>query len=235
EHCGPGAGEAGGHSGSVQCPGWPSHARTLNGVVNDSRRPGQSTVDLDNMPREECGVFGVWAPGEDVAKMTYFGIYALQHRGQEAAGIAVGDRRQVLVFKDLGLVSQVFDELTLSSLCGHVAIGHTRYSTTGSTTWENAQPTFRPIGAGGNASGDGVSVGTGIALGHNGSLVNLTELLAKSFETGRFRTPGGSDGKLPMVCTTDSDLICELIASAAADTGIEQAAYGLLPTLSGAF
>jgi amidophosphoribosyltransferase len=202
-------------------------------VVNDSRRPGQSTDDED-LPREECGVFGVWAPGEDVAKLTYFGIYALQHRGQEAAGIAVGDRRQVLVFKDLGLVSQVFDELTLSSLRGHVAIGHTRYSTTGSTTWENAQPTFRPIGAGGNASRDGVSVGTGIALGHNGNLVNLTDLLAKSYETGRFRTAGG-DGRLPMVCTTDSDLICELLASAAADIGIEQAAYELLRTLSGAF
>jgi amidophosphoribosyltransferase len=202
-------------------------------VVNDSRRPGHSTVDVEDPPREECGVFGVWAPGEDVAKLTYFGIYALQHRGQEAAGIAVGDRRQVLVFKDLGLVSQVFDELTLSSLRGHVAIGHTRYSTTGSTTWENAQPTFRPIGIGGNASGDGV--GTGIALGHNGNLVNLAELLAKSANTDGFRTAGGTDGKRPMACTTDSDVICGLLASAAEDIGIEQAARELLPTLSGAF
>jgi amidophosphoribosyltransferase len=205
-------------------------------VVNDSRRPGPSTVDVEDPPREECGVFGVWAPGEDVAKLTYFGIYALQHRGQEAAGIAVGDRRQVLVFKDLGLVSQVFDELTLSSLRGHVAIGHTRYSTTGSTTWENAQPTFRPIGAAG-ACRDGVSVGTGIALGHNGNLVNLTELLAKSNGTGRLRAGGsaGPDGKVGMICTTDSDVICELLAAAAADTGIELAAHGLLPTLRGAF
>ena len=85
----------------------------------------------ENSPREECGVFGVWAPGEDVSKLTYYGLYALQHRGQEAAGIAVGNGDQVLVFKDLGLVSQVFDEQSLESLKGHVAIGHTRYSTAG--------------------------------------------------------------------------------------------------------
>jgi len=89
----------------------------------------------ENEPREECGVFGVWAPGEEVAKLTYYGLYALQHRGQEAAGIAVGDGSQVLVFKDLGLVSQVFDEQTLAAMPGHVAVGHCRYSTTGSTTW----------------------------------------------------------------------------------------------------
>ncbi|MEI6253579.1 MAG: amidophosphoribosyltransferase, partial [Mycobacteriaceae bacterium] len=90
------------------------------------------TGQLENEPREECGVFGVWAPGEEVAKLTYYGLYALQHRGQEAAGIAVGDGSQVLVFKDLGLVSQVFDEQTLAAMPGHVAVGHCRYSTTGS-------------------------------------------------------------------------------------------------------
>ena len=105
-------------------------------------------------PREECGVFGVWAPGEDVAKMTYYGLYALQHRGQEAAGIAVSDGQRMVVFKDLGLVSQVFDEQTLSSLRGHLAIGHCRYSTTGATTWENAQPTFRTT-----ATGSGLALG----------------------------------------------------------------------------
>jgi len=89
---------------------------------------GQQT---DQEPREECGVFGVWAPGEEVAKLTYYGLYALQHRGQEAAGIAVADGSQVLVFKDLGLVSQVFDEQTLAAMEGHVAIGHCRYSTSG--------------------------------------------------------------------------------------------------------
>ena len=102
----------------------------------------------DEGPKEECGVFGVWAPGEEVSKLTYFGLFALQHRGQEAAGMAVSDGRQIVVFKDLGLVSQVFDEQTLSSLRGHLAVGHTRYSTTGSPTWENAQPTFRTTAAG---------------------------------------------------------------------------------------
>ena len=83
-------------------------------------------------------MFGVWAPGEDVAKLTYFGLYALQHRGQESAGIAVSNGRQILVYKDMGLVSQVFDESTLEALKGHVAIGHARYSTTGASTWQNA-------------------------------------------------------------------------------------------------
>ena len=105
-------------------------------------------TEIDSGPREECGVFGVWAPGEDVAKLTYYGLYALQHRGQEAAGIAVSDGRRTVVFKDLGLVSQVFDEQVLSSLRGHLAVGHVRYSTTGSTTWENAQPTFRTTATG---------------------------------------------------------------------------------------
>lgn len=124
-------------------------------------------------PREECGVFGVWAPGEDVAKLTYYGLYALQHRGQEAAGIAVADGSQVLVFKDLGLVSQVFDEQTLAAMEGHVAIGHCRYSTSGDTTWENAQPVFRNTAA-----------GTGVALGHNGNLVNAAELMARARDEG---------------------------------------------------
>lgn len=168
--------------------------------------------DLDG-PKEECGVFGVWAPGEDVAKLTYFGLYALQHRGQEAAGMAVGDHYHVLVFKDLGLVSQVFDELSLSSLRGHVAVGHTRYSTTGSGTWENAQPTFRVTASGG-----------GMALGHNGNLVNTAELLGKA------RAVGAVDASV----TTDSDLVCGLLAHAA-DAGVEAAALALLPQLRGAF
>src|SRR5262249_55624307 len=123
---------------------------------------------LEAPPGEECGVFGVFAPGEDVAKLTYYGLYALQHRGQEAAGIAVSDGAQIVVFKDLGLVSQVFDEQSLSSLHGHIAVGHTRYSTTGSPTWENAQPAF-----------GSTAVGTGIALGHNGNLVNTAELAGR--------------------------------------------------------
>ncbi len=168
-------------------------------------------------PREECGVFGVWAPGEDVAKMTYYGLYALQHRGQEAAGIAVSDGHRMVVFKDLGLVSQVFDEQTLSSLRGHLAVGHCRYSTTGSVTWENAQPTFRTT-----------ATGSGLALGHNGNLVNTAELrddvagLEKRIRSG-------------LNATTDSDLVTELLAAGAADLGVMEAAMRLLPRLRGAF
>lgn len=169
-------------------------------------------------PREECGVFGVWATGEDVAKLTYYGLYALQHRGQEAAGIAVGDGQQVLVFKDLGLVSQVFDEQTLSSMPGHVAIGHCRYSTTGSTTWENSQPIFRTT-----------SAGNGVALGHNGNLVNTAELAERAVELG---VAGGRPSK---AATSDSDVLTALLAHAAADRTLEQAAMELLPTVKGAF
>ena len=115
-------------------------------------------------PQDACGVFGVWAPGEDVAKLAYFGLYALQHRGQESAGIATGDGHKVLVYKDMGLVSQVFNESALQSLTGHVAIGHCRYSTTGGSTWENAQPTL------------GGTDTTTVALAHNGNLINSAEL-----------------------------------------------------------
>ena len=100
-------------------------------------------VGVQGEAREECGVFGVWAPKEDVAKLTYFGLFALQHRGQEGAGIAVGDKDNIVVFKDTGLVSQVFDETVLDALQGDVAIGHTRYSTAGGNSWENVQPMFR--------------------------------------------------------------------------------------------
>ena len=101
---------------------------------------GRLTAALDPQdvgPQDACGVFGVWAPGEDVAKLTYYGLYALQHRGQESAGIAVSNGRQILVYKDMGLVSQVFDESTLESLKGHLAVGHSRYSTTGASTWHS--------------------------------------------------------------------------------------------------
>ena len=164
---------------------------------------------------EECGVFGVWAPGEDVAKLTYYGLYALQHRGQEAAGMAVSDGSNVLVFKDLGLVAQVFDERSLSSMSGHLAIGHTRYSTTGSGTWENAQPSFRTLETGGS-----------LALGHNGNLTNTSELSARAAaldpRTGE------------MGATTDSDLITTLLAAQPGRTPHE-AAREVLPTLRGAF
>ena len=136
-------------------------------------------------------MFGVWAPGEDVAKLTYYGLYALQHRGQEAAGIAVSDGSALVVYKDLGLVAQVFDEPTLDSLRGHIAIGHCRYSTTGSSTWENAQPTFRTT-----------RTGTGIALGHNGNLVNTADLADRAAKLGvadarEASAPRGRPASLP--------------------------------------
>jgi amidophosphoribosyltransferase len=159
-----------------------------------------------------------------VAKLTFYGLYALQHRGQEAAGISVSDGQQIVVFKDLGLVSQVFDEQVLVSLRGHLAVGHCRYSTTGSGTWENAQPTFR-----------NTATGSGLALGHNGNLVNTAELLARARAIGA--DTGAATGSRADLAraTTDSDLICGLLAAAAADTGVEQAALELLPTLRGAF
>jgi len=113
------------------------------GAALSSAHPFDDSADPS--PREECGVFGVWAPGEEVAKLSYYGLYALQHRGQEAAGIAVADGSQIVVFKDLGLVSQVFDEQTLSSLNGHIAVGHCRYSTTGASVWENDSSTVAEV------------------------------------------------------------------------------------------
>lgn len=168
-------------------------------------------------PRDACGVFGVWAPGEEVAKLTYFGLYALQHRGQESAGIAVGNGDQTVVYKDMGLVSQVFDETTLKTLTGHVAVGHTRYSTTGASEWQNAQPT---LGA--------TSSGT-VALGHNGNLTNSTELL----ELVRDRC-GTDVGELRYGSTTDTALITALLGSYP-DRTLEDAAAEVLTRLRGAF
>ncbi|MBA3524059.1 MAG: amidophosphoribosyltransferase [Geodermatophilaceae bacterium] len=176
--------------------------------------PPERRVDVvDPSPGEECGVFGVWAKGEDVAKLTYYGLYALQHRGQEAAGMAVSDGASVVVYKDLGLVSQVFDESTLASLEGHIAIGHTRYSTTGGVSWENAQPTFRTT-----------SAGSVLALGHNGNLVN-SAALAAGLAPDRTGMPKA---------TTDSDVITSLLALRP-DQSVEAAAMDVLPTLRGAF
>jgi amidophosphoribosyltransferase len=193
-----------------------SSTAALPPVVIEPLRDPETDAATDQGPKEECGVFGVWAPGEEVAKLTYYGLYALQHRGQEAAGIAVADGSEIVVFKDLGLVSQVFDEQTLSALKGHIAVGHCRYSTTGSGSWENAQPTFATT-----------SVGSGLALGHNGNLVNTAEL---SLMANRL---SGRAGKSKS--TTDSDIVTRLLAEAATDVGIEAAALKLFPTLSGAF
>ncbi len=174
----------------------------------------------EETPREACGVFGVYAPGHHVAHLTYLGLYALQHRGQESAGMAVSDGRSLTVVKDMGLVSNAFDDRTLAALTGHAAIGHTRYSTTGSSTWRNAQPVYRDVGR------------LEFALGHNGNLVN-TEALADDA------------GMLPGTVTSDSDLIAELLAQhlahvtatdePAADPPLVTALNAVLPTLEGAF
>jgi amidophosphoribosyltransferase len=158
-------------------------------------------------PKEACGLVGVWAPGEDVSRLIYFGLFALQHRGQESAGMAISDQQNILVYRELGLVSQVFDERTLSTLQGDLGIGHTRYSTTGSTTWENAQPSFKTEG------------GNGLALGHNGNLVNTGELAAKVGKRG--------------AASTDSDIVATLLAREEGD--LEASALKILPTLKGAF
>ncbi|GAA2513010.1 amidophosphoribosyltransferase [Pilimelia columellifera] len=178
------------------------------------RGDGRLSHDLDPQepgPKDECGVFAVWAPGEEVAKLTYYGLYALQHRGQEAAGMAVGDGSRVVVFKEVGLVSQVFDEATLASLNGHQAIGHTRYSTTGGSTWENSQPTLRGTGSG------------TLALAHNGNLVNTAELHAEARRRG-----------LKVEGSSDTHVITALLASRP-DLPIEAAALQVLPTVRGAF
>jgi amidophosphoribosyltransferase len=183
-------------------------------VPSAQGQPSFDTADDVERPiGEECGVFGVWAPGEDVAKLTYYGLYALQHRGQEAAGMAVSDGSAIVVYKELGLVAQVFDESTLGSLRGHLAIGHCRYSTTGSCTWENAQPSFRTLGTGGS-----------VALGHNGNLTNTSELARRARD---LKTDA-------MGSTTDSDLITTMIA-AVPDVSIDAAALDVLPQLKGAF
>lgn len=168
-------------------------------------------------PREECGVFGVWAPGEEVSRLTYFGLFALQHRGQEAAGIAVGDGDRIVVFKDMGLVANIFDESILDSLHGNVAVGHTRYSTAGGKDWSNVQPMF-------GTSPSGVD----IALGHNGNLVNYLELRDEAMARGLIK-PGEES-------VSDSSCLSMLLAAGVAEgTDVFSSAVELLPRVHGAF
>jgi amidophosphoribosyltransferase len=185
-----------------------------DGRLNHELLPGEKG------PQDACGVFGVWAPGEEVAKLTFYGLYALQHRGQESAGIAVSDGHNTTVFKDMGLVSQVFTESALESLVGYIAIGHTRYSTTGSSCWDNAQPTFRATATG------------HLALSHNGNLTNTHDL------TSRLREVRESAGELypdfENLATTDTDILTALLA-AHPDMTTEAAAMLELPNVSGAF
>ena len=141
-------------------------------------------------PEEACGVFGVYAPGEDVAKLAYFGLYALQHRGQESAGIATFEGDKVHLHKDMGLVSQVFNETLLKDLIGYIAVGHTRYSTTGSSRVVNAQPAVVKTRLG------------SLALAHNGNLVNTGELREELTQR-----------QVDFLTTTDSEMIALAIAS----------------------
>ena len=185
-----------------------------------TRRPdGKLTHELfseEAHAQDECGVFGVWAPGEEVAKLTFYGLYALQHRGQESAGIATSDGKRIVVFKDMGLVSQIFTENDLATLTGDIAIGHCRYSTTGSSVWANAQPTLRSTDHG------------SIALAHNGNLTNtgdLAEALAK------YAPAKDEHG---MQATTDTEIMTALIA-AQEGKNFESSALSVLPMLKGAF
>jgi amidophosphoribosyltransferase len=187
-------------------------------VIRGDGRLNHDLLPGEKGPQDQCGVFGVWAPGEEVAKLTYFGLYALQHRGQESAGIATSNGKKLTVYKDMGLVSQVFSESALESLRGHVAIGHTRYSTTGSSSWRNAQPTL-----GRTASGT-------VALGHNGNLTNTAELL----EMLRSQYPDQSDNEITGGNTTDTAVLTALLAGNP-DNSLEGTAMELLPKVRGAF
>jgi amidophosphoribosyltransferase len=157
-----------------------------------------------------CGVFGIRSPERDVARVTYFGLFALQHRGQESAGIAVSENGRLTALRDMGLVTQVFDEQKLRGLRGDVAIGHTRYSTTGSAQWSNAQPLVQHGRA------------RTVALGHNGNLVNASELRAELGERG-----------IKLMSSSDSETIAALIANDEAP--LEEAVANAMAKLEGAY
>jgi amidophosphoribosyltransferase len=177
--------------------------------------PARITEDRDG-PRDECGVFGIYAPGHDVARLSYFALYALQHRGQESAGIAAADRGgHILTRRELGLVNQVFNENDLLTLAGDLAIGHVRYSTTGSNAWENSQPVQRSAGRNGSSRE--------LALGHNGNLINAVQLHEELLTQG-----------VTFSSTSDSEIIAALIATHPA-AQVEDAIAEILPRLRGAF
>jgi amidophosphoribosyltransferase len=174
--------------------------------VSDTR------LDLDprDGPRDECGVFGVYGPEHDIARYAYFALYALQHRGQESAGIASAQNGHIMTQRDLGLVNQVFDEQSLRALQGELAIGHVRYSTTGSSAWENAQPVHR-------------SDRRELALAHNGNLINAVGLHSELRDRGvSFRS------------TSDSEIIAALLSTHEAER-IEDAVADVMPRLEGAY
>ena len=167
-------------------------------------------------PRDECGVFGLYAPGHEVSRLSYFALYALQHRGQESAGIAAADHGgHIITRRELGLVSQVFTENDLRTLAGELAIGHVRYSTTGSNAWENSQPVQRSEGTNGSRRE--------VALAHNGNLINALELHDELLERG-----------VTFSSTSDSEIIAAMIATHPAEH-VEDAIAEVLPRLRGAF
>jgi amidophosphoribosyltransferase len=158
-----------------------------------------------------CGIFGAVTPGADAAGLAALGVFSLQHRGQESAGLAVSDGEQLMLYKELGLIAQVLDERRLPSLRGPLAISHCRYSTTGSTVWENAQPTFR------------LGHGRAIAIGHNGNLVNTRELLARL-----------EGGKSRLAASTDTELLTTLLSDDPSGDTV-QALKNVLPFVKGAY
>ncbi len=194
-----------------------SCAASVGGAMA-SPEPAHRAACLDGRegPRDECGVFGLYAPGHDVSRLSYFALYALQHRGQESAGIAAADRGgHIITRRELGLVNQVFSENDLRTLAGELAIAHVRYSTTGSNAWENSQPVQRSEGTGGSLRE--------IALGHNGNLINAVELHAELLEQG-----------VTFSSTSDSEIAAALIAAHPAKQ-LEDAIADVLPRLKGAF
>lgn len=172
-------------------------------------------IGESDTPREACGVLGIYAPELPVAHLAYLGLYALQHRGQESAGIATSDGQHLTVVKDMGLVSNVFDDRTLVALEGKLTIGQVRYSTTGSSMWKNAQPVFRGLDH------------TQFALAHNGNLVNTAELAEEA-------------GILPGTVSSDTDVMAELLAISCGKLGdgdslLERSLLDVLPKFQGAF
>ena len=181
--------------------------------------PAEQGLDHSS-PREACGVFGIFDPGSQVSHLAYDGIYALQHRGQESAGMAATEGSGIMVVKDMGLVANVFNEYKLAGLQGHLAIGHTRYSTTGTSTWHNAQPVYRVTSRNPERTGY-----LEFALGHNGNLTNTEALAADA-------------GMLPGTVSSDSDVIAELVVRELDSHPGQQlvdALMGVLPSLEGAF
>jgi amidophosphoribosyltransferase len=172
--------------------------------------PEPAPIELRDGPRDECGVFGIQAPGADVARLTYFALYALQHRGQESAGIAAAQGGHIMAMRDKGLVNQVFDERKLRALQGDMAVGHVRYSTTGANSWENTQPVWR-------------ADRREVALAHNGNLVNAVALHAELDEAGvAFRS------------TSDSEIIAALLSTHPAER-IEDAVADVMLRIQGAY